>query len=185
MIHRHGQHGFTLGETLAALAVIGIGLSLAVPGMQALVHNNRQATAVNQLVSTMHLARSEAVTRNRRVEVCASADGERCGEEHWETGWISFVDENGNGQREPDELLLDVVGALPGQELSSAEFPRAFSYRPNGRVTGESPEQVSGEFAFCEPGADIAARVVVVRPNGMPALIETRRDGSPAACRKS
>jgi Tfp pilus assembly protein FimT len=37
----------------------------------------------------MHLARSEAVTRNARVAVCASDDGERCGDEPWERGWIA------------------------------------------------------------------------------------------------
>lgn len=181
----HQQRGFTLGETLTALAVVGIGLSLAVPGTRDLVRSNRQAVAVNQLVSTMHLARSEAVTRNARVAVCASADGERCGTEHWENGWITFVDENANGEREADDALLDVVNGLPGQELSSAEFEHGFSYRPNGRVMGASPEQSTGEFSFCEPGADSAARVVIVRANGLPALAGKRRDGSLARCRAS
>ncbi len=185
MTFRHGQRGFTLGETMTTLAVVGIGLSLAVPGTQALVESNRQATAVNELVATMHLARSEALTRNRPVLVCASADGEHCGNEHWERGWIAFLDENHDGARDPGDLLLDAVGALPGQELSSSEFPRAFSYRPNGRAMGATPQQLSGEFAFCEPGADAAARVVIVRPNGLPALAEKRRDGSLAPCRTS
>ncbi len=179
------QRGFTLGETLTALAVAGIGLALAVPGLQSLTSSNHQAAAVNQLVSTMHLARSEAVTRNARVAVCASDDGEHCGARHWEQGWITYLDENGSGEREPSEALLDQVAGLAGQELSSAEFESAFSYRSNGRIMSASPEQSTGEFAFCETGADSAARVVIVRANGLPALSDRSRDGSMAGCRKS
>lgn len=179
------QRGFTLGETLTALAIVGVGLSLAVPSLQSLTSSNRQATAVNDLVATMHLARSEAVMRNRHVTVCTSTDGESCGDEHWEQGWIAWVDDNGNGTREAAETLIDRVAGLAAQELSSAEFAHEFSYRPNGRPMGASPDQSTGEFAFCEPGADVAAKIVILRANGLPALSDRRRDGSPASCRKS
>lgn len=182
---RRHQLGFTLTEMLAAVAVMGIGLSLAAPGMDALVRGNRQASAVNDLVATMHLARSEAITRNRRVTVCASADGERCGAQPWESGWIAFVDDDADGERSGQEPLLDRIAALAGQELTSAEFERAFSYRPNGRLMGSRPEDNTGEFIFCEPAAEAAARVVIVRATGMPALAQRHRDGSVAQCRSA
>lgn len=179
------QRGFTLTETLAVLAVAGIGLSLAAPGLRSISAGNERAAAVNALVSTMHLARSEAVTRNARVAICASEDGERCGKEHWEQGWIAWLDDDADGARNAAEALIDRVPGVPGLELSSAQFERAFSYRPNGRAMGASPEESTGEFTFCEPGAATAARVVIVRATGLPALSDKSRDGEPADCRRS
>lgn len=179
------QRGFTLTETLGALAVVGIALSLAVPGLQSLAGSNRQATGVNQLVSTLHLARSEAVTRNAVVSVCPSTDAEHCQDGPWEQGWIAFLDSNGDGRRANDELLIDYGVALPGQELTSREFSRSFSYHPDGRITGDGGEPTSGEFAFCPTGAEEANRIVIVRTNGQPLLSALGRNGQPAACRRS
>ena len=179
------QRGFTLGETLTALAIVGIGVSLAAPGLQSVTRSNRQAVSVNQLVATMHIARSEAVTRNAPVGVCASSNGTRCDGTAWEQGWIAFLDTDGNADRAPSEALLDQVPGLTGMQVRSAEFERAFTYRPNGRAAATGQDASTGEFSFCEPGADTAARVVIVRANGLPALSDKRRDGSAASCAKS
>lgn len=179
------QRGFTLGETLTALAVLGIGLSMAAPGLQALNARNQEAVSVNQFVSTLHLARSEAVMRNARVTVCASSDGAWCDGRPWEQGWIAFLDIDANADRAPAEALLDQVPGLSGMQLRSAQFERAFTYRPNGRVTAAGQEAATGEFAFCEPGADAAVKVVILRADGLPTLSRTGRDGTVAGCPKS
>ncbi|MCC7259017.1 MAG: GspH/FimT family pseudopilin [Gammaproteobacteria bacterium] len=178
MTVRSRHHGFTLSETLAALAVAGIGVTLAAPGLQSLAARNRQATAVNQLVATLHHARSQAILRNRTVAVCASADGEHCDDQHWETGWIAFVDTDGDGTRSPDESLLEQAGSLPGLTLRSAEFAGGVRFMANGRPAGPA----SGEFTFCEAGATAADRVVILRPTGLPALAGHGRDGSIPGC---
>lgn len=175
------QRGFTLGETLAALAVAGIGLSLAVPGLQALSRGNAQATAVNQLVTTLHLARSEAVMRNGRVAVCASASGNGCDGRGWSDGWIAFLDGDGDLQRGPAEDLLDHVPAI-GLALNSAGFGAALSFGADGRASDAARQPASGEFAFCDTGAATAARVVILRTNGLPTLAQRGRDGAPVAC---
>jgi type IV fimbrial biogenesis protein FimT len=179
------QRGFTLGETLASLAVVGLGLALATPGLKALSGSNRQAASVNQLVATMHLARSEAITRNARVTVCASSDGEVCDSTSWDKGWIAFLDANADQDRDATEQILEQVPALAGLQVRSAEFERAFSYRPNGRAVGNGPDDMTGSFSFCEPGADQATRVVIVRANGLPALVEAGAAGSAARCREA
>ena len=179
------QRGFTLGETLTALAVVGIGLSLAAPGLQSVTRSNRQAVSVNQLVATLHIARSEAVTRNAPVGVCASSDGTRCDGTAWEQGWIAFLDTDANADHTPSEALVDQVPGLAGMQVRSTEFERALTYRPNGRAVALGNDASTGEFSFCEPGADTAARVVIVRANGLPTLSDKRRDGSTAGCAKS
>jgi type IV fimbrial biogenesis protein FimT len=176
------QRGFTLGEMLTALAIVGIGLSLAVPGLGALTRNNRLAESVNQLVATMHIARSEAVTRNAAVTVCASTDGVNCDGDAWERGWIVFLDADADAEHGSAEELLDAVSGLSGIAVRSSEFQEAFIYRPNGHVTTAGQTTASGEFTFCEPQADEAARVIMLRANGLPTLANAPRAGSPATC---
>jgi type IV fimbrial biogenesis protein FimT len=178
------QRGFTLGETLMSLAVAAVALSLAAPGLEAITRSNRQAVSVNELVSTLHLARSTAVTRNAPVGVCASRDGETC-KGDWQDGWIAFVDQDASRAREAGEAVLDRVPALGNVTLSSRQYGGALLYRANGRAEGESADSGTGEFLFCAPGAKEAERVVIVRASGLPALSAHGRDGSPAACRNS
>lgn len=175
------QRGFTLGETLTALAVAGIGLTLAVPGLQAFSRDNGQAVAINQLVGTMHMARSEAVMRNARVAVCASAGGERCDGQSWSDGWIAFLDSDGNLERSSAEALVDRVPA-PGMVLVSAQFATGFSYAADGHASNATGDTHAGEFAFCEAGADNAARVVILRASGLPTLAARGRDGAVVRC---
>lgn len=175
---RRAQHGFTLGETLTSLAVIGIGLSLAAPGLQSLTRSNGEAAAVNQLVGTLHAARSAAVTRNTSVSVCASESGERCDGRAWADGWIAFVDRNGDQDRGPAEPVLERAPPLDAFTLDSDDYPRALGYRADGRLAGPA----TGEFAVCAAGADEAAKVVILRANGLPALSGRAMDGAPARC---
>lgn len=182
---RAPQHGFTLGETLTTLAVLGISLSLAIPGLESLARDNARTTAVNQLVATMHMARSEAITRNAPVAVCPSKDLRNCAETTWDSGWIRFVDSNRNQTIDADELVLGVVPAVAGFVIRSEEFRRAFSYEPSGRVVAAGSLQHSGEFTFCVVGADESAQVVIVNPVGEPALSPRLVNGTTPDCGES
>ncbi len=176
------QHGFTLGETLTALAVLGISLSLAVPGLQSLARDNGRTTAVNQLVATMHMARSEAITRNQPIAVCPSNNLRNCAETSWESGWIRFVDSNRNQTIDADELILGVSPTVPGFVINSEVFSRAFSYEPSGRVVAADSQQHAGEFIFCATSADESAQVVIVNPVGEPALSPRLANGGTPDC---
>lgn len=63
-------HGFTLVELMVTLAVLAILASIAVPGFQNLIQNNRATSMANELTTAMNLARSEAVKRGIEVSVC-------------------------------------------------------------------------------------------------------------------
>lgn len=179
----HRQHGLTLAETLATLAVLGISLSLAIPGLESLARDNARATAVNQLVSTMHTARSEAITRNASVAVCPSKDLRGCAGDNWEYGWIRFADNNRNQALDAEELILGVSPPVPGFVIHSEIFERGLSYEPSGRVVAANNQQRAGEFIFCATGIGGAAQVVIVNPVGEPALSARRANGSTPECR--
>lgn len=176
------QRGFTLGELMISLTVMGIGLSIAVPSFQTVVKNNRRAGAINQLITTMHLARSEAVTRNVQVTVCPSTNGTACAATPWKEGWISFPDVNGNRQVDGGETVLASVPAFTELDINTAEFPSFFVYRPNGRVMVNVVAQNTGQLTFCDSRGPTHARVVIISTSGQPRLSEYQMSGAAPTC---
>ena len=84
------EDGFTLIELLTAIGLAALLLSMAVPALDSFTRNARQTGAVNDFVSSMHIARSTAVTTNARVTICASDSGNVCEAVAWNQGWIVF-----------------------------------------------------------------------------------------------
>ena len=72
----HRFKGFTLIELLVAIFVLSIVLTMGVPAFTQFVQNNRMVSGVNDLISTLHAARVEAVKRKtlgaqrRRFDLC-------------------------------------------------------------------------------------------------------------------
>ena len=70
--------GFTLVELIVTLGVAAILLGVAVPSMRDLIHNNRLAAATNLFVSSLNIARSEAIKQGRNATVCVSDTQNSC-----------------------------------------------------------------------------------------------------------
>lgn len=177
-----GQRGFTIGEVLATMAVVSVSMSLVVPSLESLTRSNQRASAINELVATMHVARSEAITRNAPVVVCPSEDGRTCAPVAWETGWIRFVDKNGDYLPEADEALLGATPQLAGLTIRTETFDKAFAYAPSGRVEGPDGGQGGGDFTFCAGGNSAEAQVVSVSALGQPTLTTRHADGREPDC---
>ena len=176
------QRGFTLGELLTTMTVVGLSLSFAVPSFNTIMNNNRRATGINQLVSTMYLARSEAVTRNLQITVCPSINGFNCQAVGWDEGWLLFADADSDRTVDVGEIIL---GNLPAQnrlDIQSAEFGTFFVYRPNGRLMVNTPAENTGQMTICDPRGAEYARVLIVESSGHPRLSEYQADGSDPSC---
>lgn len=72
---------------MITVAVIGVIAFLGVPSLRSLLENNRVTAQTNRLVSSIHLARSEAVKRNDEVTLCPLGEGTTCGQD-WSKGWM-------------------------------------------------------------------------------------------------
>lgn len=91
------QTGFTLIELIVTLAIVGVLLTLGLPSMKTFVQGDRLIASSNDLLSALHIARSEAIKQNVSVTLCESEDGQTCnipGTGKWQNGWIVFIDTN-------------------------------------------------------------------------------------------
>lgn len=179
----NNHRGFTLTELLTALAVAAIGLSIAAPGFQELTSNSRRATSINSLVSTLHRARNEAVTRNQQVTVCPSDNGTGCVDgAAWSDGWIAFPDPDQDRQVSGDEQVLVSGPGVARLGIYSEEFGDFIVFRPGGRVMVNDVDENSGQFTFCDDRGAGEARVVIIETSGHPRLSDHQVDGAAPDC---
>jgi len=90
--------GFTLLELIVTLAIVAILLTVGVPSLRTFIQGNQLISSTNELLSALHVARSEAIKSNGRVTVCESSNGTSCATTgDWKNGWIVFIDAIGNG----------------------------------------------------------------------------------------
>jgi len=127
------SQAFTLVELMIVLGVAAILATMAAPAFWNMIQNQRATTQANELVTAVNLARSEAVKRGERVELCASADPDAgsCGGSDWTAGWVVRLDGDPNG-------VIRVWGALPAtanlNETTGGED--RITYTSRGEVLG-------------------------------------------------
>jgi type IV fimbrial biogenesis protein FimT len=160
--------GLTLVELLVAMAVLGILLGIGVPALGQFATESRLTATTNRLVSALHLARSEAVRRNTRVTLCASADGVFCAAEgDWDQGWIVFVDGSGTGARAVEDPILAVgESAAPGVAVTGNQpVQRYVSYVGLGATRRANGSLQMGTLTVC---AGAEGRRVIISRTGRP-----------------
>ncbi len=161
-----GGPGFTLLEALVVMALIGLMVSLAAPGLWALRQQHQLQAQAEALWSSLVLARSEALRRQQRVTVCARmayAQGKACDPGGvWQQGWLVFADANDNAQLDAGEALIEVYNAVPTPlRLTVTSTVKAyFSYNPQGRSATVHGAFMAGTWRFCRPGSDSGWQVV-------------------------
>jgi len=114
--------GFTLIELMVTLAIAVILTTVAVPSFRSVIQDNRLTTTANTLVTTVTLARSEAVKRGQTVSVEPRSSSD------WNTGWEVWVDKGGS-----DEVLLWTYAPL-GNGSSISSSATTVQYEASGRV---------------------------------------------------
>lgn len=134
------QRGFTLIELLVTISVAAILLGIAVPSYNHLIQSNRASTTANRVLSTLMLARSEAIQRNQRVVVCIVQSGsDACDTSStaWENGVMVFADADGDGVRDTGEAIIQVERPFAKQTsiTGNSNVQRAVAFNAGGRTT--------------------------------------------------
>ena len=70
--------GFTLIELMVTLVIVGILVVVGGPMLTSTLQGGQLVASTNELVSAIHISRSEAVKLNRKVTICVSDDGATC-----------------------------------------------------------------------------------------------------------
>lgn len=168
------RRGFTLVELLVVLAVGSILLAIAVPGYGFLVNTSRVAAVTNNLVSTLQLARSEAIKRGMRITVCKTAHAGGAAPAcdataGWHEGWLVFVDDGMPGVIDADDVLLRVQQPAHADVsiTANSHISRFISYLPDGRSRGVAGLG-NGTFEVCVSGS---RRDIVINNAGRPRLV--------------
>lgn len=115
---RSPSRGLTLIELLVAIVIMGILLAVAMPGMRSLVVGQQLKTASFELTADLILARSEALKRNRSVNVTREGGD-------WKLGWTVGVTGG------------DAVNkrGVAGSDIVFENAPGSITFDANGRVS--------------------------------------------------
>jgi len=163
--------GFTLVEVLIGLAIASALLLAATRSLGSWIPRTQQRNHAEALVQALHHARSEAIKRGHRVDLCPSADGATCDPAgRWELGWLLFADPDRDGDRSAGEEVvrreahagdgITVRGNRPVADYVS------FTSQGLARLTTGALQM--GTFTVCKPGQN--ALEVVLANGGRPRL---------------
>ena len=166
------QSGLTLLELIVTLSIAGILLAIAVPAFTSLINSIRLSSFANELISSLHLTRSEAIKRNSRAVMCPSETGTSCAADgDWHLGWLVFHDPNNNAALDAGETVILAKQALHSGLRVKSTQPTAkyISYAPSGGAKKISGAWQSGTLTLCnESGSLSPARKVIISSTGRP-----------------
>lgn len=94
--HKRGRpsedSGFTLVELMVVLVIVAVVLSVILPGFSTLSQRTKLKSYANEFVTSIVMARSEAIKRNTQMDLCIALDPDNpvnCGTSgDWENGWL-------------------------------------------------------------------------------------------------
>lgn len=179
------ERGFSLIELMVVLGVVAIALGIGVPVFGRLVANQRMSSATNDLVSSLHGARSEALKRQVTVTLCPTAGGNGACVDggNLAAGWTVFVDRNADGAISSDDVVLQRHATLPADLLPGVTAtPAALMFTGAGTLALDAPLtdfniQLCDHRGDVDTGGGIAAgRWIQISQVGRQQLVRSRAD---------
>ncbi len=141
--------GFSLIEVMTAVVVLAILGLVAVPSYRNFVVTQRVRTASYELMTSLMLARSEAIKRNASVSVVSAAGG-------WSGGWVVSA---GGAVIRTQDPYANVVAISNSPALAS------ITYSNDGRLSGGSTDFT---IVSTDASARVGPRCVHIQLGGMP-----------------
>lgn len=176
------KSGFTLTELMITLAIVAIVIAFGVPSFRGMMRNNQIAANSNDFLSSLNLARSEAIKRGVgwRVVMCPGTQA-GCAGTAWGNGWIVFVDADANlnnlldeatsdnGQWDAGEQILRVHERLAGDDtlVGNVQVSTYVSFASDGstRLSNSMAFQ-AGTLSFSLCNSDNQRNTIVINSVG-------------------
>ncbi len=170
---KHAQTGFSLVELMLTLVLFAGLMLVAGPAYERFLAYYQLRSYAQALAGSLNHARSEAVKRGLRVNVCASADLKSCGKVGFEAGWLLHADPDNQGQPDPGERPLRAEPRAPPGLTIRGNGPVAdfVSYTPFGHARRPNGALQMGTFTVCSPG--LSAVQVVLAHSGRVRIVNT------------
>jgi type IV fimbrial biogenesis protein FimT len=198
-LEHKNQSGFSLVELLISVFMLSILLTVGIPAFNGISQENALADISNRFISSITLARSEAVSKNTIVVMCQlNAARTACDNDgNWEDGWVVWIDLDGgldlefvNQDGEVEVVLVE--DALPtGYTLTALnnQFSNVITFDSSGAATGDGGNLLE-LFQLCDPQLDNnRARIMYLNGVGHAWRNRTRgingataANGNPADC---
>jgi len=160
--------GYSLIELIITMAIAATFITLGTASFNKLFSNNHITLSNNQLIQSLHLARSYAISRQQYVNLCALADNaqtpnntKECNNDfnfnsNWSNGWLIFIDSNFDKLFNSGDTLLKIIelNQTPNVNISFNQRGR-LRFSPNGSAR-------SASFYLCIPKQQIYRRLALL-----------------------
>jgi type IV fimbrial biogenesis protein FimT len=147
--------GVTLIELLAALGIAALLTVLALPMYSDWIAESQIMNYARDLATSMNEARSEAIKRGTRVNLCKSANLRTCAAAgDWAQGFVVYVDRDRDGQLDVAESAIRVVAPAPAGISARGNRPIAdyVSYTSLGTARLLNGALQMGTLTVCRSG---------------------------------
>lgn len=145
--------GFTLIELIITMAIAVVLLSIAVPSFTTMLRNNRVTTLANEFITTINLARSEAIRRGTTITVSSTS-----GNTAWQNGWSMTP--------AASSTVLRQTAALPsGNTLIASASTSSISFDSLGRASNLSQtasDQDVRTFTLCNSNTTTGREIKIL-----------------------
>ena len=147
--------GFTIVELVIAIGLAALLAAAAVPAFHDWLGADQLANHARHLAESMTRARTEAIRRGHRVNLCKSPDREQCADlGSWDGGFVMYVDINHDGRIDAGEPVLGIEARAPPGVTVAANRPLDdyVSYTSIGHARMLNGALQMGTFTLCKRG---------------------------------
>jgi len=154
------SQGLSLIELLTTLSIISILLFAGLPSFTKMMRNNQAESAAYDLMTAIQTTRSLSVMQHKRAVLRANND--------WHNGWELFIDDNNNGNRDENELLMftqdtfsDLAITANTKAMKTISFIHTGESRQASGSTGGS--FLAGNISICAKNNEKGYKLILAR----------------------